>query len=98
MSAPTPTLNLGTPVGSRETVDVDKVLVRSGPSISCGVVGTHDRVSRDVVDQTCLNDPPSLRVYGHVAFDAGVSGWLTFEHLIVIRSEILVSAYHFSSA
>jgi hypothetical protein len=95
---PRPTLSLGPPIGSRVTVGVDKVLVRAGWSMNYGVMCAPDRVSPDAVDQTCLNDPASLRVFDHVAFDAGVSGWLTVEHLIVLRAEILVSAYHFSSA
>ena len=94
----TPTLSVGRPIGSRVTLNVDGVLVGSGPSINYGAVSKQGKASRDGVDQPFLNDPASPRVFRHVAFDSGVSGWLTVEHLIVLRAEILVSAYHFSSA
>jgi len=67
-------------------MDVDGVFVRSGPSINYGVVGTQSTASRGTVDQSCVNDSASPRVFCHVGFDAGVSGWLTVEHLIVLST------------
>src|SRR6266550_695400 len=50
---PTPTPGLGPPVGSRVTMDMDGVYVRSGPSINYGVVGTQGTDSRGTMDQPC---------------------------------------------
>ena len=50
------------------------------------MVGTQNSGSLGTVDQSCVNDVASPRVFCHVAFDVGVSGWLTVEHLIVLST------------
>ena len=81
---PSPSPNGGPAVGSRVTLDVDGAFIRSGPSISYGVIGTQGTVSRGTVDQPCVNDPASSGVFCHVVFDAAPNGWVTAEHLIVL--------------
>ena len=83
---PLPSPGLGPAIGSRVTVDVDGVFVRSGPSINDPVIGVQGTSSRGTMDQQCVTDPASPRVYCHVAFDAGVSGSLTVEHLVVLSA------------
>jgi uncharacterized protein (TIGR03437 family) len=93
-STPDPIPITPPPVGSRVSPDIDGVFVRSGSSIVYGVVGTQGRLSVGTVDQTCVGDPLSPRVFCGVNFDAGVSGWLTVEHLVVVvqPSVLLVTA------
>jgi hypothetical protein len=86
---PSPTPNAGPSVGSRVTVDVDGVFVRLGPSIIYAVVGTQGTTSRGTVEQPCVNDPFSPRVFCPVIFDAGVSGSLTIEHVVVLAAPSL---------
>lgn len=83
---PSPSPNGGPAVGSRVTVDVDGSFIRSGPSISYGVIGTQGTMSRGTVDQPCVNDPASSGVFCHVVFDAAPNGWVTAEHLIVLAA------------
>jgi len=83
---PSPTPSSGPPVGSRVTVDVDGVFVRLGPSIIYAVVGTQGTTSRGTVEQPCVSDPFSPRVFCTVVFDAGVSGSLTIEHVVVLAA------------
>lgn len=66
------------------TLDVDGVFIRSGPSIIYGVIGTQGTASRGLVDQRCVDDPISPRVFCHVIFDALPSGWLALDHLITL--------------
>ena len=45
------------------------------------------------MDQPCVNDPVSPRVFCHVGFDAGVSGSLTVEHLVVLSTPTASPAF-----
>jgi len=51
-----------------------------------GVIGTQVMTSRGTVDLACVNDSASARVFCHVSFAPGISGWLTAEHLITLST------------
>jgi uncharacterized protein (TIGR03437 family) len=54
--------------------------------MSFAVIGTQVTTSRGTVDQACANDSASARVFCHVNFNHGASGWLTADHLVMLSA------------
>jgi len=70
-------------LGRTVNVDVNGVVVRGGPSISYGAVGSQNSNVMGGVIESCLQDTASSKVFCHINFAINPDGWVPTEDLLV---------------
>jgi len=68
--------------GDTIKLDMDGVFVRSGPSLSQGVIGTQSASVFATVNSEAAWDDTGSKYFYNLDFDSGVDGWCPEEHLI----------------
>ena len=81
--APTPAPDIGIPVGTRVSVDVNGVFLRSGPSVLNSVVGLQNTNILGTNTASCVQDSASTKIFCNIDFDTDPDGWAPTEHLVV---------------
>ena len=81
--SPTPSPITGIPVGTRVSVDINGVFLRSGPSVLNSVVGLQNTNILGTNTASCVQDSASTKIFCNIDFDTDPDGWAPTEHLVV---------------